>query len=100
MVPAMALITASAAPRVRGGFMSLNTAVQHMAAGAATMAAGRVITTGEGDALVGYSTIGALAAVATAVSIVLAGRLRRAPGGDAAPDAAEFAHAGRRAAVK
>ena len=30
MVPAMALITASAAPRDRGGFMSMNAAVQHL----------------------------------------------------------------------
>ena len=35
MVPAMAMITASAVPAERGSFMSLNTAIQHMTAGLA-----------------------------------------------------------------
>lgn len=85
MVPAMALITASSAPRYRGSFMSLNTAVQHMAAGLAT-ALGGLLLYAEGERLVGYSLLGILATASSLISFYLAGRVRPVPGGDAAPD--------------
>jgi predicted MFS family arabinose efflux permease len=89
MVPAMALITNSAAPRVRGSFMSLNAAVQHFGAGLATWIGGLILNKDEGEKgpLVGYSTIGLLASAAVLASVYLAGRLRPAVGGDLAPDA-------------
>ena len=59
MVPAMALVTRSAAPAVRGGFLSLNAAVQSAAMGLASLI---------GGALVGQTDDG---------------RLRRLPGGRA-----------------
>jgi predicted MFS family arabinose efflux permease len=89
MVPAMAMITASAAPRDRGGFLSLNAAVQHLTSGVATVIAGAIIVGGEGQPLEGFSLVGAIACIATALTLILAGRLRSAPGGVAAPDAAE-----------
>jgi predicted MFS family arabinose efflux permease len=95
MVPAMAMITASAAPQDRGGFMSLNAAVQHLANGAATYLAGRLIGGTEGQPLEGFPVVGLVAGVATAASIVLAGRLRPAPDGDLAPDAPEVGRAAR-----
>jgi DHA1 family inner membrane transport protein len=88
-VPAMALITASSAPRDRGGFLSLNAAVQHLANGAATVVAGYLVGGGEGNPLIGYPLVGAVGCGATAVSLYLAGRLRPAPGGTIAPDAAD-----------
>jgi predicted MFS family arabinose efflux permease len=89
MVPAMALITNSAAPRVRGSFLSLNTAVQHFGAGIATWLGGVILNQAEDEKgpLVGYSTIGLLASAAVLASVYLAGRLRPAVGGDLAPDA-------------
>jgi predicted MFS family arabinose efflux permease len=87
MVPAMALVTASAAPRDRGGFMSLNAAVQHLTSGAASAITAAVLGQSEGGALTGFPLIGVLAAVATLASLALVGWLRPAPGGDAAPDA-------------
>jgi predicted MFS family arabinose efflux permease len=89
MVPAMALITNSAAPRVRGSFMSLNSAVQQFGAGIASWVGGVMLNKVEGvDApLVGYPRVGLLAAAAVVVSVYLAGRLRPAPGGALAPDA-------------
>jgi MFS transporter, DHA1 family, inner membrane transport protein len=89
MVPAMALITNSAAPRVRGSFMSLNSAVQQFGAGIATWIGGLLLNKVEGQdgPLVGYSTVGMLAAGAVIASVFLAGRLRPAPGGARAPDA-------------
>jgi predicted MFS family arabinose efflux permease len=86
MVPAMALITASAAPRERGGFMSLNAAVQHLASGAAAALGGALLGQADGGALTGFPLLGLLACAATLASLVLAGRLRPAPGGDLAPD--------------
>jgi predicted MFS family arabinose efflux permease len=86
MVPAMALITASAAPRDRGGFMSLNAAVQHLSSGAATAITGGLLGQLPDGALAGFPTIGWLAGLATLFSLILAGRLRPAPGGDLAPD--------------
>jgi predicted MFS family arabinose efflux permease len=89
MVPAMALITNSASPRVRGSFMSLNSAVQQFGAGIATWIGGLLLNRVEGEEgpLVGYSTVGILAALAVVASVYLAGRLRPAPGGALAPDA-------------
>jgi MFS transporter, DHA1 family, inner membrane transport protein len=88
MVPAMALITASAAPRERGSFMSLNATVQHIALASAAAISGLLLPLDENKALVGFPFVGLLACIATAVSMVLAGRLRPAPGGELAPDSA------------
>jgi predicted MFS family arabinose efflux permease len=89
MVPAMALITNSAPPRVRGSFMSLNSAVQQFGAGVATWIGGLILGKAEGvdGPLKGYDTVGILAALAVVASVYLAGRLRPAPGGALAPDA-------------
>jgi predicted MFS family arabinose efflux permease len=75
-VPAMALITSSVLPRYRGSFMSVNASVQQMACGLAAVVAGAVIGEAEGGKLTGYSKAGIIAAASTAVSMVLAGRLR------------------------
>jgi predicted MFS family arabinose efflux permease len=77
-VPAMALVTASAAPRYRGSFMSLNSAVQQLSMGLAATVAGAVVREGADGRLTGYSTAGLLAAAATAASMVLIRRLRPA----------------------
>jgi predicted MFS family arabinose efflux permease len=89
-VPAMALVTASAAPAYRGSFMSLNAAVQHLAAGLAALLGGALLAE-EGDGLAGFPVVGILACVASVASVVLAGRLRPAPEGLLAPDSAALA---------
>jgi MFS transporter, DHA1 family, inner membrane transport protein len=88
MVPAMAMITGSAAPGQRGSFMSMNTAVQHMSAGLAAAAGGALLsqTVKEGP-LVGFQLVGLISCAATLASLYLAGRLRPARGGELAPDA-------------
>ena len=58
MVPAMALITASAEPRLRGSFMSVNSAVQQMALGLAAVLGGVMMGETETKALTGYATVG------------------------------------------
>ena len=43
MIPAQAMMLGASAPATRGAFMSLNTAVQHLATGLAPMIAGAII---------------------------------------------------------
>jgi predicted MFS family arabinose efflux permease len=78
MVPAMALITSGAAPRLRGSVMSFNASIQQLAAGAASFVASLVVgRSAEGD-LTGYWMIGILSAAGTLVCIALARRVRSA----------------------
>jgi predicted MFS family arabinose efflux permease len=89
MVPAMAMITASAAPRHRGSFMSVNAAVQQLVMGAAPILSGLILgAEPEGQTaqpLHGFPVVGLVAATAVLASVLLAGRLRRAPGAAAVP---------------
>lgn len=82
--PAMALITNSVEARYRGGFMSVNSAVQQGASALANTVAGifvtREIVSGR---LEGYPRVGYLAVLAFAAAVYLAARLRAA-----APEAA------------
>jgi predicted MFS family arabinose efflux permease len=93
MVPAMALITGASAPRYRGSFLSVNAAVQHLTAGLAAWVGGLCLVQGQGQGpdgrdgpLDGFGLLGLVACAATVAGLVLAGRLRQAPGGDLAPD--------------
>jgi predicted MFS family arabinose efflux permease len=78
IVPAQAMILGSAQMRVRGAFMSLNTAVQHLGTGTASMVAGLMIGESEDGKLTGFPLVGVVAAVAAAISLVLGGLLRPA----------------------
>jgi predicted MFS family arabinose efflux permease len=78
MVPAMALITASALPRYRGSFMTINSSVQQLAAALAALVGGLLLDKAEGGALTGFQTVGYLASLAMVLSAFLAGRLRPA----------------------
>ncbi len=87
--PTMAMISNAVEPRYRGGFMSVNSAVQQAASGLGNVIAGALITrevsTGR---LVGYPKVGWLAVGAFALTVVLAWRLR-----SAAPHASRPGHA-------
>jgi predicted MFS family arabinose efflux permease len=79
MVPAQAMLTGAAAPAVRGGFLSLNAAVQSAAMGLASLVGGSLINQDPATGrLAGYPVVGLLAAAAALVSLVLGGLLRRA----------------------
>jgi len=75
-VPAQAMIIGVAEPRLRGSFMSLNNATQHLATGIASSVAGFMIGKGEDGKLTGFPMVGLFAAVAALVSLVLGGLLR------------------------
>ncbi len=69
MIPAMAIITSAAEPRLRGTFMSLNATVQSFAMGLATLLAGLIITQDASGRIVHYSTVGYVAMTANLLAI-------------------------------
>lgn len=84
MVPAMALITASSVPRYRGSFMSINSSVQQIAMGLATVVSSLLLVDHKDHSLGGYGLLGWLACAMTLLSIGLAYRLHGVKGGRAA----------------
>jgi predicted MFS family arabinose efflux permease len=76
MVAAMAMITGSVESRRRGGFMSANSSVQHLALGLGTFLGGLLITDAPDGSLQGFGLAGILAAGSTLLSVWLAGHLR------------------------
>ena len=76
MVTAMALITNSIEPRRRGGFMSVNSSVQHVASGLGTTCSGLIVGGGAGEPLRHFGMVGILAAAITLASLWLAARIR------------------------
>jgi predicted MFS family arabinose efflux permease len=86
MIPAQAMLLGVAAARSRGAFMSLNTAVQHVATGLAPKIAGAIVVVDQGH-ITGFPIVGWVAAGTAAVSLLLAGLLRPAAGDTSPLDA-------------
>ena len=84
--PAMALVTGSVSPRLRGSFMSFNASVQQLGSGVATFAAGLIIGRAADGRLTGYDWIGWVSAGFTLLAIWLAWRIHVVPDGSHAPD--------------
>lgn len=76
MVAAMALVTNCVEPRKRGGFMSANSSVQHIAGGFGTAIGGWIIDSEPGQLMQHYDKVGYFALVATLASLVMAWFLR------------------------
>jgi predicted MFS family arabinose efflux permease len=83
MVAAMAMITGSVVSEKRGGFMSANSAIQHLSTGLGALAAGRLVVQPPGGRMQHFEIVGLIAVAATLVSLWLAGRVRPAPAGAA-----------------
>jgi MFS transporter, DHA1 family, inner membrane transport protein len=76
--PAMAMLTNAVEARYRGGFMSVNSAVQQLASGVANVVAGLLVTrTATGD-LAGFENLGYLSVGCLGLTYVLAARLKAA----------------------
>jgi len=75
-VPAMALVISSVQPRLRGGFMSINGAIQQFGMGLATLLAGTVIGHEMDGGLTRYWLVGFIAVGATLIAIALAWRVK------------------------
>jgi MFS transporter, DHA1 family, inner membrane transport protein len=70
MIPAMAMITSSVKPQNRGSFMSINSSVQQLSAGLASIIAG-VIVVDNGGQLARYNWVGYFAIAVTLICIFL-----------------------------
>ncbi len=79
MVPAQAMLLGAAIAKNRGAFMSLNTAIQHLATGIAPAIAGALVFEDENGKLAGFPMVGLVAAGSALVSLALAGKVNAAP---------------------
>lgn len=75
MIPAMAIITSSAQPQLRGTFMSLNATTQALAMGLATTLAGYLIDQNTAGQLIHYDRVGYVAITANLIAIWFVGRI-------------------------
>lgn len=75
MIPAMAILSSAAQPRLRGTFMSLNSTVQSLAMGLATTLAGFLTSLDASGRLVGYPLVGYVALAANLVAIWFVSRI-------------------------
>jgi predicted MFS family arabinose efflux permease len=76
VIPAMTMITASVKPERRGGFMSINSAIQQLGAGVSSYVAGTIVVRSASGELQDYNLVGYLAIVASIVAILVAKRLK------------------------
>jgi predicted MFS family arabinose efflux permease len=74
--PALALVTGSVEPRLRGSFMSFNASIQQLGAGFASLLAGHLIGRAGDGALTGYGTVGWIAVGWTFAAVWIARRVR------------------------
>ena len=75
-VPAMALVISSVQPQLRGGFMSINSAIQQLGLGAASLLAGSIIGRTAGGELTHFWLVGLIAVAATLLAIALAWKVK------------------------
>jgi MFS transporter, DHA1 family, inner membrane transport protein len=80
MVAALTMVTGSVERRFRGGFMSANSAVQHLSSGIAAMIGGSILGDSVDKTLHNFNRVGLVAVAATLISLWLAGRVRSAEG--------------------
>ncbi len=78
MVPAMAMITSSVVPRLRGGFMGANSAIQHLSASLGVVIAGLILYEPPNGPIERFSIVGLMAATVSLSTLWLAGRIRLA----------------------
>ena len=74
-VPAMALVTSSAQPRMRGSLMSFSSALQHLSSGLASLLGGLLIGHAATGALTRYWLVGMIAVACTLLAIHIAWRI-------------------------
>ena len=93
MIPAMAMVTSSVEPRLRGGFLSANASVQHVASGLGASLGGLIVTESANGKIEHFGTVGWIAALVSLSSLWLAGRVRVAERGETSAEALSLAAA-------
>ena len=76
IIPAMTMITSSVRPERRGGFMSVNSAIQQLGAGVASYVAGLIVVKTSSGVYQDYDLVGYVAIFASLVAILVARRMR------------------------
>lgn len=87
MVPAMAMMTAAVEARHRGGFMSINSAVQQLSMGVSSLGTGLILGQNAKGEMTHYPINGILSVICVCSCIYLARFLKAAPKGEVAVDA-------------
>lgn len=77
MIPAMALITGTVEPRNRGSFMGIQSSVQQIAAGVASLVAARIVVQDSQGHLLHYAQVGYFSATATLLCVWAAWQMHR-----------------------
>jgi hypothetical protein len=72
----MAMITSSVVPRLRGGFMGANSAIQHLSSSLGVIVAGLILIEPKNGPIERYTIVGLMAAAVSLSTLWLAGRLR------------------------
>ena len=85
MVPSMAILTSTVDPRLRGTFMSLNSATQSCAMGLASFVGGLLIHRDAQGQLMGYTSAGWLATALTLLAVFWVGQLKMLDSPDPEP---------------
>ncbi len=78
MVPAQAMITSAVTPSIRGGFMSLNSALQQLGVFLCTMIGGLIITNDETKKLHNYEYVGYIGIGFTVLALILGRNIKPA----------------------
>ena len=76
IIPAMTMITSSVRPERRGGFMSINSAIQQLGAGVASYVAGIIVIKTASGEYQDYDLVGYMAISASIVAILIARRMK------------------------
>lgn len=76
-VPSQALTLSAIDPRLRGGFMSLNSSVMQLASGLAAFLAGKVVSKGSGGRLLHYEWVGYSTLLFSMLSVAMAWQISR-----------------------
>jgi MFS transporter, DHA1 family, inner membrane transport protein len=75
MIPGQAMLTSIAEPKLRGGFMGVNSSIQQLMAGFASLLAGAIIVKSPTGILMNYDLIGYIAVAFSILAIFVARKL-------------------------
>ena len=76
-VPAMALITSTVEPKLRGSFMSINSSVQQLSAGLASFGAGLIVQESATGSLLHFGWVGLVACAITLAAVWVVPHLKQ-----------------------
>lgn len=77
-IPAIAMITSSVPAKTRGSFMTINSSVQQLAAGAAALISGFIVTKDSSGKLIHYPYAGYIAIISSLLCLYVASKLKPA----------------------